>query len=167
VITICLFPFFTTGASAADKAPLKIGVINMQRILTESKTAKKYSSVFFKDWERKKAVLAAKEKEIRRLDEEIKNPGARITASALKEKTGALNRQMNEIKQLREEMEEELRKKDIELSRKIFADLKKVLVAFSKTEGYTLILEKNSTVLSDEAVDITDQLIKLYDAQYK
>jgi outer membrane protein len=74
---------------------------------------------------------------------------------------------MKEIKQLREDMEEELRKKDIELSRKIVADLKKVLVTFSKTEGYTLILEKNSTVLSAESMDITDQLIKLYDAQHK
>jgi outer membrane protein len=166
-ITICFFHLFASSAFAADKVPLKIGIINMQRILTESRTAKNYQAVFFKDWERKKAVLAAKEKEIRRLDEEIKNPGARITASALKEKTGTLSRQMKEIKQLREDMEEELRKKDIELSRKIVADLKKVLVTFSKTEGYTLILEKNSTVLSDEAMDITDQLIKLYDAQHK
>ena len=85
-LTICFFHLFASSAFAADKVPLKIGILNMQRILTESRTAKNYQAVFFKDWERKKAVLAAKEKEIRRLMKKLRIPAPGLQLPLLRKK---------------------------------------------------------------------------------
>ena len=63
------------------------------------------------------------------------------------------------------DMAEDLKKKDVELTQKILADIRKIVQSFSKSEKYTLILEKGAVVAADEAIDITDHIIKLFDAR--
>ena len=171
-ILLCLLVAFAAilpsqppAVYAKEKAPLKVGIINMQRIFAESKQARHYTAAFRKELEGKKEILSEKEKELRKLDDELKNPAAKLTASVIREKSDKLVRESQQLQRLRAGMEEELRKKDEELSRKIVADIKKIVISLSQSEGYTLILEKNATILSDIAMDITDKVIKLYDSQ--
>ncbi|HOW56712.1 MAG TPA: OmpH family outer membrane protein [Smithellaceae bacterium] len=167
LLALALILQLSSLVEAKDKAPLKVGIINMQRIFAESKQARHYTAAFRKELEGKKEILAAREKELRKLDDELKNPAARLTASAIREKSDKLARESQQLQRLRAGMEEELRKKDEELSRKIVADIKKIVISLSQSEGYTLILEKNATILSDIAMDITDKVIKLYDGNKK
>ena len=60
-----------------------------------------------------------------------------------------------------------MKKKDAELTRKLIGEVREIVTALSKKENYTLILEKSAVVTSDNAVDITDKIIQLYDGQKK
>ena len=62
---------------------------------------------------------------------------------------------------------EELKRKDRELTRQLIQEIKQVAETFTKKREYTIILEKNSVVSFDKAVDITDKIIGIYDAQKK
>ena len=151
----------------AAAAPVKIGVIDTQKILRVSKAAKAAQSVFMKELEAKRAVYQAKEKEIKSLDDELKNQNIKLSAEIRKEKTEKLAQEVKEIKRLGTDMEEELKKKEVELTRKLLSEVAQIVRTFSKKERYTVIFEKSSVIAADDAIDVTDRIIKLYDAGRK
>ncbi len=57
----------------------------------------------------------------------------------------------------------------MEKSRNISMNLQKLIQKVGADEGYTFILEKNETIVlyTSKAIDITDRIIKLFDAQKK
>jgi outer membrane protein len=159
---------FPAWAAAAPKEPaLKIGVIDTGRILRESKAAKSASATFQKELEAKRAILAAKDKELRLLDAELKNPDSKLTADARKNETDKLAQEVKEFKRMQTDLDEELKKRDSELTRKLIDEIRQVIRTLVKNENFTLILEKGSVVHADDAINITDKVIKLYDSQKK
>ena len=51
----------------------------------------------------------------------------------------------------------------MELRRKILQDVLEIVKEYRKKEKYTIVMEKQSIVDSDDAIDITDKIIRLYD----
>ena len=152
---------------AARAAKIKIGLIDTQKIMRESKAAKKTRTVFLQERDTKRAVLKAKQDVIRAMDEELKRKGKDMSASVRKEKAEKLAREIKELRRLRSDLEEELKKRDVELTRKLLREIKEIVQQFSKKGKYTVILEKKSVVAADEKIDITDKIIRLYDALKK
>jgi len=60
-----------------------------------------------------------------------------------------------------------LKKKDAELTQKILADIQQILQKFAASEKYSILLEKRAALVTDEGLDVTDKIIKIYDAQKK
>lgn len=148
-------------SSAAD---VKIGLIDTQKIMRESKAAKKARDVLAKDLEAKRAKFKAEEDQARKLDEELKKEGQSMTSAARQEKAEKLEKEIKELGRLKSDLEEDFRRKDAELARKVLGEIGNVVKEFRKKEKYTVILEKRYVVDADEAIDITDKIIKLYDA---
>ena len=169
---ICLLMVLPVMVTAAPKetvakkdAGIKLGVIDTAKIMRESKAARNVQAIFLKDLEAKRGILAAKEKEIRQMEEELKKPEKKLSDETRREKTDKLAKEIKELKRLGSDQEEELKKKDAELAQKLIGELREVVNAFSKKENYTLILEKSAVVASDDAIDITDKIIQIYDGQ--
>ena len=143
---------------------VKIGVIDTQKIMRESKAAKKAGAAFLKDVEAKRAVYTSKEKEVQTLRSKLQKSSKKMSESARKQKGEKLQKEIKELKRLRTDLEEELKKKDVELGRKIRKEILGVVKAYMKKNDFTVILEKRSVVAADDAIDISDKIIKLYDA---
>ena len=153
--------------AATKESPVKIGVIDTKKILRESKAAKAAHSVFMKDLEAKRGIFQGKEKEVRQLEVELKSTDQQMTTETRNKKAEKLAQEVKELKRLGADMEEELKKKEVELTRRILTELAQIVQTFSKREQYMLILEKGSVIAADDAIDITDRIIKLYDAGKK
>jgi outer membrane protein len=175
--TIAIMGFAITLPALAAQAPketaakkdvsIKLGVIDTARIMRESKAAKNAQAIFLKDLEAKRGTLAAKDKEVRLLEEELKNPDTKLSAEERNSKNDQLAKEARELSRLKSDLEEELKKKDVALTQKLIGELRGIVNAFSRNENYTLILEKSGVVASDTAIDITDKIIQLYDGQKK
>ena len=150
----------STVVRAAD---VKIGVVDIQRIMKESRAAKNARAVLLKDVEQKRKMFNDKQNEVQAMEEELKTKGKDMTPQARKEKTDNLADEIKELKRLKSDMEEELKKKERELTQRLLMEIRTIVVEYLKKEKYTIILEKRSVVASDEAVDITDKILKLYD----
>ncbi|HQP28827.1 MAG TPA: OmpH family outer membrane protein [Syntrophales bacterium] len=146
------------------RGDIKIGVFDMQKVMRESKTAKAAIAAFRKDLDAKRSTLAAQEKEIRAMEEDLKKAGAKMSAEARRQKADKLAKEIREFKLTGGDMEEELKRKDREMTQKIVGEVMKLVGAHAKKENYTLIFERSMLVAVDESVDITDTVIKLYDA---
>ncbi len=155
---IILLPLTATFA-----AVIKIGVIDTQKIMRESKAAKKARAVFLKDVEAKRKVLNAKQQEVKGMEDELREKGKDMAPQVRKEKADNLNQEIKELRRLKSDLEEELKKKEMELNRKIFLEIADIVREYLKKEKYTIILEKRSVIASDDTIDITDKILRLYD----
>ncbi len=68
-----------------------------------------------------------------------------------------------------EDSDAELRKKDQELTGDILKELAVVIQEIGEREGYTVILENSSSsvLYGAKSIDITDEVIKAFDARKK
>lgn len=146
------------------KEPLvKVGVIDTRRIMRESKAARSALAVFQKDLEAKRGVLAAKQREIKEIEEELKSADPKLTPEARRQKEETLTRETRELKLLKADMEDDLKKRNLELTQQIISEVNGVVGAYVKKEKITLVFERSVVVALDEAVDITGAIIRLYD----
>ncbi|MBN1104489.1 MAG: OmpH family outer membrane protein, partial [Deltaproteobacteria bacterium] len=151
------------GAPAYGAPAVKIGLIDTQRILQESKAAKDARALILEDIKEKRGLFSQKQDKVRALEEDLEKSGKNLGDQALKKKREDLNRELKNLQRLKADLEEELNKKNTELTQKILREVVDVVKAFTKDEKYTLILETKSVVSADETIDITDRIIKLYD----
>jgi outer membrane protein len=152
-------------ATAEQAAPLKIGFVDFQKIMKESKAAKNAQAVFRKDLEAKKAVIKEKNDKISGMDKEIKKLDQ--NSAAWKEKREKLAQEIKDLRRLESDMNEQLKKKDAELTQKIVVDVQQILNKLSQSENYSMIFEKKAALAVGAGFDITDKVIKIYDAQKK
>jgi len=152
---------FMTSVYAAD---IKIGVIDTQRIMAESKAGIATRTLFQKEVQEHNSRLQAKQKEIQALQEELNAKGKEMTAMALAEKQEKFSNTLKELTRMKNDITEDLETRDNELSQKILNAIRELVVQYSQKEKFTMILDKNSLVSYDSTVDITDKIIQLYDA---
>jgi len=167
VVSFFAVLFFMASAVLAADTPVKLGIIDVQKILRESKAAKKAKAAFMKDVEQKRAQLVAKDKEIKALDQELKDKSGKLSSEMRQSKAEKMAREVKEFRRLDADMREDLKKKEVELTQKLLGEIRQIAQAFLKNMKYTLILEKSAIVASDDVIDVTDKIIKLYDAQSK
>jgi len=151
-----------TGGSAGGK----IGLVDMQRLLRDSKNARNVRAAFLKDVEKKQAAIKAQEEELRKLEAEFN----RLAPGALddrKKKAEQLKKEVRELQHLREDAEAELKRKDAEITQKVIGEIMQVIRNYARNERFTLILDRMAVITADESVDITERIIKLYDSQKK
>jgi outer membrane protein len=152
---------FITSAYAAD---IKIGVIDTQRIVAESKAGIATRTLFSKEVQENNNRLQTKQKEVQALQEELNTKGKGMDAVALAEKQEKYSKAYKELTRMKNDMTQDLEARDNELTQKLLKAVADIVIKYSQNEKYTLILEKGSLVSYDNTVDITDKIIQLYDA---
>lgn len=167
IMGVLLMAIAISSSDCTQAADVKIGVIDTQEVLKESKAAKKARTLLMDELNEKRSVFSKKQDEVRLLEEEIKIKGDGMTESQRREKNDQLGREVKNLQRLKTDLEEELNKKNVDLTQKILQEVSDVVKEFMKKEKYTLILEKKSVVSSDEAIDITEKILRLYDAKKK
>lgn len=157
--------FFCGTVFAAGEAGSKIGIINLQKILMDSKAGKEAKAAFDKELELKRVEFTSKEKSARAVEDDLKANGAKMKADVRKAKEDKLAEDMKEMRRFSQDMEEELKKKDSELTSKIVADVLAITKKLGDEGNYSLILQAGQQVMYlNTTTDITDEVIRRYDS---
>jgi outer membrane protein len=157
VFWVALAPAFAGGT--------KIGVVDVQKIMRESAVARDARGMFLLDVEAKRAVLRSKEKEVHNMKKAPGTQGSNPSSTGGKEKREKFDREVKDLRHLRDDMEEELKKKEAELRLKLLCEIREAAKAYLQKEKYSIIFEKKALFVFDEAVDVTDEIIAFYDAK--
>lgn len=157
--------FFCGSVFAAGEAGSKIGIVNLQKILVESKAGKGAKAAFEKELEAKRAVFVSKEKSARAAEEDLKAGGAKLSAEARSAKESKLAEDVKELRRFSQDMEEELKKKDTDLTSAIMKEVFLITQKIGDEGKYSIILQASPQVMYlDKATDITDEVIRRYDS---
>lgn len=166
IILLALPAWAAPKAAAGAAGGLKIGMVDMQKILRESKNSLKVRTAFMKDVEKKQAAIATKEGEVRKLEEEF----GRLDPAAMdarKKKGDQIKHEMRELQYLREDAEGELKRKEVEITQKVIGEIMLIVRNYARSERFTVILDRMAVITAEESIDITDRILKLYDAPKK
>ena len=153
---------------SAQKAPagaIKIGLVDMQKILRESKAATIARNNLLKELEGKKNQIIAKTQAVQTLEQEIAKLPPTTPEAQQRQKAEQLKLEVRELNNLRQDVEEEIKRKDREMAQKIFGEIMQVIRNYARNERFNLIVERSTVIMAEESLDITDKILKLYDSQ--
>ncbi len=148
---------------------LKIACIDIQRAVNECNAGKEAKKIIAKEIEKFQRLYGEKQKELQAMKESLDKQTLMLTPEARTAKEKELQAKSREFQRWIEDTQNEIRQKGMEMERNISIGLQKLIQKVGAEEGYTLILEKNENIVlfSSKAIDITDKVIKLFDAQKK
>ena len=152
------------GGTSANE--VRIGYVDIQRAIFGSNAGREARKALDERTERLKKDFERRGEEARRLEAEYLKQSAVLSPDARTEKERELQVKRRELQRLQQDYEEELNRKDAELSKRILGEVREVVKQVGGKGSYTLILEKNSAgvLYAANGIDLTDEVIKAYNA---
>lgn len=136
VITLLVFALHT-GAVAADK----IGFINLQEIMQNSNAGKKAAEDFKKFYDKETQKIKNMEAQLKKMQEELEKQGAVLTPSSRSEKEAAYQKQLRDYQLLVNDTNEELKRRDQEMTQKLMPGIIKAVRSIAEKENYALVID--------------------------
>ncbi|MGD0280354.1 MAG: OmpH family outer membrane protein [Smithella sp.] len=139
LITIIVLLIFTwsAGALAADQ----IGIIDMREIMQDSIAGQKASDDFNKIYEKKHEEIQSAEAEIKKMKDELDKQSELMTPDKLNEKESAYEKKVRDYHFLVEDADEEMKKRDHEITQKLTMEILKIVRAVAKKEKYAFVID--------------------------
>jgi outer membrane protein len=111
--------------------------------------------------------IADKQKVLQTMKESLEKQAPMLNPDARATREKDYQNKLREFQRWGEDAQNEINQKRMEMERNISMGLQKVIQKVGADEGYTLILEKNESILLfvSRTLDITDRVLKAYDAQ--
>lgn len=154
-----------TGVAAAD---YKIGTVNLQRALNESEAGQKAKEKFKKEVDELQTDLESQKKKLEAMKADFEKKGMVLKEDQRKELEREYQRKLRDFRRTYKDAQNDLKTRDNEMTAEILEELQKVIAEYGPQHDYTLILEASNTgavLYRDDAVDITDEIIEVYDAR--
>lgn len=157
------------GDGYSQNSNLKIGSVDMQKAVNECNAGKEAKIDLTKEVEKVQRLIAERQKEIQEMKETLEKQGLMLTPEARAAREKELQTNIRDYQRWGEDIQNEVNQKRTEMEKNIAVGLQKVVQKLGGDGGYTLILEKNENIVlfASKATDLTDLIIKTYDAQKK
>jgi len=156
------------AAVAAQNNPPKIGVMNVLRAIVECNEGKQANDEFQKKFEVKREELSKKQKEIETLQQQLKSQAATLNDAARAGLTRSIEVKSTDLQRSQEDAEKEFNELRNQIFNRIGSKLAPLVQQYAKEKSFTLVLDSSSQTTqltyADPATDITDDVVKRYDA---
>ncbi len=150
----------------AQTAALKIGYIDIQKVMMESEKGKEARKVLTDEFEKRKKVLSQKQDELQKLKDAIEKQSAMITPEARAEKEKQYQSKLRDYQRQANDYQAEMQQKEQELLQRVAKDLDEFMKQFGEQEKYTLIVDKvqGGVVYGAPSGDVTDKIVTQFNA---
>lgn len=146
------------SATQAATAEIRIGVVNVIKVMTEAPLAKTAQKQIEKDFAPREKKLNAFKKEILSLDEKLTRDGAIMSEDEGKKLERQIISKRRELKRLNDEFQEDLNIRKNEILSKLQKQINDALKALAKEMKFDIILGRDVLYFSPE-IDVTDKLL--------
>jgi len=159
----------TAPTSAQTTPALKIGVFDANRVSEETDEGKKIAAKLSAFGEKKKAELAAKDKEINDLRAQLDSQNLSLSPEKLQQMQKDVQRKGLELQQAQEAARSEFQIEVSEAQNKFQEQLIRVINQFGRDEGFTLVLERSTggVAFASESIDVTTAIVDKFNELVK
>jgi outer membrane protein len=143
----------------------KVGLIDLQRCLKESKEGQKIFQILRKKKDDLQRQLDTRQRELLELRKELDKQSMMLSMDAQEDKKRTIERKTRELEYLYKDLNEEMVRTQEKEKKRIFEELGKIIEKIGSEGNYALIMEKRAggVLYRSKSIDITDQVIKDYD----
>ncbi len=154
---VCAFPL------SAGAAGLKIGFVDVQTVLVNSKTGKAATNQL-------KAAFAAQEKKIdekgralQLLEKDIVSQRGIVSNDKLMKKQADFNKKLTAFQKSMQKYQQDRAQKEKALMQPLFKKFNKVVTAFAQDNGYDIIFDVKTAAYAKQTMDLTKQITAKFD----
>jgi outer membrane protein len=145
-------------------AESKIAVVDLQRATLTTEDGIRAQATMKKRFDKRQQELDAKRAELGKVQEDIEKQARVLSREALQKRSADLQQQLVKLQTVYVEYQQELAKMQNELMGPILKKMSAVIGRIAKKNGYELILDKQATPYVRPDLDLTDQVIQLYNS---
>ena len=163
MITIALL----AGATICTAAELKVGYVNIQRAVGESKSGKAANEKFTVEAGRIRDDIMKEKESIEQAAEMLQKQSAMLTEDVRRSKELEMARRQRDYERMVEDQKGELQLKEAQLTGEILEKLIPIVRDYGKKHGFSIIFERSERVLlyADKSLDLTDKIIAILDSK--
>lgn len=151
------------SVSAAD---LKIGVVNVNRLLEKAPQAEQASKDLKREFESRDKKLAGEANDIKRLEEKLNKDAAVMSDSERQRQEKDILSRKREAKRMQDEFREDFNLRRNEEMMKLQKEILEAIQSLAKDEGFDLLLT-DGVVYASEAIDVTGKVEKKLEQNFK
>ena len=163
IILLIIF-IFQTNLSKADNG---IVYLDIQFIIDNSELGKFYKTKLLNSQEKKKNELKAKEIQIKEEEKKINNQKNILKKEEINNKLKELNKTVRMYQEERNEVTKQLLDDKKTYASEILKILNPLLTEYVKKNNINLVLEKKNILIGVKTLDITNDLIKIFNDETK
>jgi len=166
-VIIALIALMMLAAPAL--AETKIAYVDLQKALNLSKAGVKAKNEIASQVKKYEAEFKTKQEDLQKLKTDLEKQAVLLSDSAKAQKERDFQQNVKELQRFQKDVKEDLQQKDSDHTKRILNELFEILQKIGKDGGYQMVIEKNegAVIYADESVDLTDELIKAFDAAQK
>jgi outer membrane protein len=146
------------------RADVKLAYVDVQRALNECDAGKKAKAQFRAQIERLQGRLQKQQNEVQALKDELEKKGMLMKDDERRNLEDEYQRKLRDLQRDYGDSKQDLESKDKEVTDAIVKDLARIIRTLGERDGYTMVMEKGSILWGAPGIDITDQVIKAYNA---
>ncbi len=165
-IILTVLAFFLGGGTGFGADVAKIGVVEFQRLFENSEAGKEIKAKITTQGKEMEAALKEKGAEIEEIKKRLEREALVMSKEMREEKEREFRIKVNDIKILQKKYEAELQGIQRKLMAGIQTESLKIIDEIGKSGGYLLIMDKRGVLYSPSTIDVTDEVIKKFNAQY-
>jgi len=156
-----------SSSFAAAQERVKIGFIDVQRVIAESQPGKRAKDRFQAQVKKAEADIQKERQELERIKADIDKKGPLLKEEERRNMEADFQKRSVNLQRTMGDYQQELRQKESEMMSEILKELESVVGEVGKADKFTLILERSQILYSDQGIDITNKVIESYNSRAK
>lgn len=164
-LVLFLTLLYLPAGEAQDR--VKIGFIDIQRAISDSNAGKRAKERFQAQVKKAEADLLKEKTELERLKADLDKKGPLMKEEERRNLEADLQRRYVNYQRTMTDQQQELRQKEGALTGDILKELEKIVNEIGKSDKFTLILERNQILYSDQGIDVTNKVIEVFNSRNK
>lgn len=164
---LLMLAFLAYPAYGWAQERVKIGFIDLQRVMTDSVAGKQSREKFQAQVKKAEADLLKEKQDLERSKADLDKKGPLLKEEERRSLESDLQRRVVNYQRNMQDQQQQLRQQEREMTADLLKELEKIVNEVGKADKFTLILERSNILYSDQAIDVTSRVIEVYNSRMK
>jgi len=156
-----------SGSVASAQERIKIGFIDIQRVISESQPGKRASDRLQAQIKKAEGDVVKERQDLEKLRADIEKKGPLLKDEERRNLEADYQRRSVTLQRAMSDYQQDLQQKRNEMMSDILKDLEQIVNEIGKADKFTLILERSQILYSDQGIDITSKVIETFNSRMK
>ncbi len=161
--------FLGADLAAVDAQEVKVGFVDLQRVLVGSQRGQDVLAKLRAQKEAKQREVEAEEKEIRQMEADLEKQRSVLSEAARRERDREIRKRRRNLGRTVEDLNRDFGEEERDLRDQLIREISTVVRKYGKEKGYLLIMEARAggVMYGNDAADLTNEMIAAYDASIR
>ena len=158
--------FVGVGVIPGRAQTVKIGFVNIQRVVVGSKRGQEILSKLQAEKDAKQREIEGEEKKVRQMEADLEKQRSVLSEEAKKERERAIRDRRRDLRRTVDDLNRSFGEREQDIQQQLLREVTEVVRTYGKEKGYLMILEVRAggVMYGDDAANLTNDVIAAYDA---